>query len=326
MRHAAGLVAYNPRKMRYHKLDLNLLTVLDTLLEERSVARAAARLYISRPAVSNALARLRELLDDPLLVKTQGGMEPTGRALALIAPVREALAVIEAAVRQARGFDPAATQAELRVAMGDYVAEIFLPGLVQRLSQLAPRLVIAARYMRQDFFEYMPQFKLLIAGNHKPGLRSVDEAIRRRFHLLPFAVTIPPGERDPRLREKLKGEWPGILRWLVDGCLDWRRQGLAPPAAVTEATAAYLDAEDAVSAWADECCLRDPQVWESSSKLYASWKGWATRNGEPEGTVRRFSQTLEARGFTPARKKNGRGFQGLSIIRADNNLPYWVDR
>src|SRR5438045_959133 len=60
---------------------------------------------------------------------------------------------------------------------------------------------IPARFMRQDFFEYTPQFKLIIAGNHKPGLRSVDEAIRRRFNLIPFIVTIPPDERDETLPE-----------------------------------------------------------------------------------------------------------------------------
>jgi len=85
---------------------------------------------------------------------------------------------------------------------------------------------IAARFMRQDFFEFTPQFKLLIAGNHKPGLRSVDEAIRRRFHLVPFAVTIPAAERDLRLSEKLRAEWPGILKWMIAGCLDWQRDGL----------------------------------------------------------------------------------------------------
>jgi putative DNA primase/helicase len=77
---------------------------------------------------------------------------------------------------------------------------------------------IAARFMRQDFFEYVPQFKLLIAGNHKPGLRSVDEAIRRRFNLVPFTVTIPPEERDEGLPEKLKAELPGILAWMIRGC------------------------------------------------------------------------------------------------------------
>ena len=81
--------------------------------------------------------------------------------------------------------------------------------------------------MRQDYFEFTPQFKLVIAGNHKPGLRSVDEAIRRRFNLIPFTVAIPPAERDERLTEKLKAEWPGILAWMIEGCLDWQRHG--PP-------------------------------------------------------------------------------------------------
>ena len=87
---------------------------------------------------------------------------------------------------------------------------------------------IAARFMRQDFFESTPQFKLMIAGNHKPGLRSVDEAIRRRFHLVPFTVTIPPDERD-RTSMETQAEWPGILAWMIEGCLEWQRTGLAPP-------------------------------------------------------------------------------------------------
>lgn len=98
--------------------------------------------------------------------------------------------------------------------------------------------------MRQDFFTYQPQFKLLIAGNHKPTLRGVDEALRRRFHLIPFAVTIPAPERDADLAEKLKSEWGGILAWAIEGCLQWQRIGLAPPPAVTGATAEYLDSED----------------------------------------------------------------------------------
>ena len=103
--------------------------------------------------------------------------------------------------------------------------------------------------MRQDFFEYRPQFKLDISGNHKPSLRSVDEAIRRRFNLIPFTVTIPEEERDPELGDKLKAELPGILAWAIQGCLIWQAEGLSPPKAVTEATEAYLQAEDSVSAW-----------------------------------------------------------------------------
>jgi putative DNA primase/helicase len=79
-----------------------------------------------------------------------------------------------------------------------------------RIKALTGGDPITARFMRQDFFTYTPQFKLLIAGNHKPGLRNIDEAIRRRFHLLPFTVRIPPEERDPNLFDKLKAEWPAI--------------------------------------------------------------------------------------------------------------------
>jgi putative DNA primase/helicase len=77
--------------------------------------------------------------------------------------------------------------------------------------------------MRQDYFDYEPTFKLFIAGNHKPRLVSVDEAMRRRLLLVPFTVQIPPAERDPELARKLEPEWPAILRWCIDGCLEWQR-------------------------------------------------------------------------------------------------------
>ncbi len=186
-----------------------------------------------------------------------------------------------------------------------------------RIKALTGGDKIAARFMRQDFFEFTPAFKLLIAGNHKPGLRSIDEAIRRRFNLVAFAVTIPPNERDVALGETLKAEWPGILAWMIDGCAEWQRRGLDPPAIVTEATAAYLEAEDALAAWIDEACTRDPNAWASSAELFSSWKAWADRSGEFIGTIRRFTQTLEAHGFISQRKMNGRGFIGLRVVSRD---------
>jgi putative DNA primase/helicase len=176
---------------------------------------------------------------------------------------------------------------------------------------------IAARFMRADFFEFTPAFKLVIAGNHKPGLRSVDEAIRRRFHLVPFTVTIPEEKRDFELGEKLKEEWPGILQWMIDGCLDWQERGLAPPDAVTAATRAYLEAEDALSAWLDECCEQSPQEWEATNTLFSSWRSWADKAGEYAGTQKRFVQNLEGRGYLPERKRHGRGFRGLKVEMAD---------
>ncbi len=172
---------------------------------------------------------------------------------------------------------------------------------------------ITARFMRQDFFTFTPLFKLFIAGNHKPGLRGVDEAMRRRLNLIPFTVTIPAAERDHTLPERLKAEWPGILAWAIEGCLHWQRTGLRTPAAVIEATTDYLDAEDSLGLWIDECCERasapDPT---ESSKLFASWKQWAESAGETPGSHKRFSQALQSKGFIPRRMTGGKsGFDGI---------------
>jgi putative DNA primase/helicase len=173
---------------------------------------------------------------------------------------------------------------------------------------------IAARFMRQDFFHYTPQFKLIIAGNHKPGLRSVDEAIRRRFNLIPFTVTIPPEERDENLPAKLDAELPGILQWMIDSCLAWQKRGLSPPQAVTEATAQYLESEDTVTAWIEECSKRDPNAWEKTTALFGSWTQWATRAGEQIGTQKSFGQRLESKGIDFQRKIHGRGYRGLRLL------------
>lgn len=192
-----------------------------------------------------------------------------------------------------------------------------------RIKQLTGGDAVAARFMRQDFFEYTPAFKLVIAGNHKPSLRSVDESIRRRFHMIPFAVTIPIEERDPHLKEKLKAEWPGILAWMVAGCLDWQRSGLRPPQAVLDATAAYLEAEDAFSAWLEEKCQRDVKGWETSADLFASWKAWAELAGENPGSMKRFAQQIELNGAVPQRNMRARGFAGLQLIREAASEPFW---
>jgi putative DNA primase/helicase len=185
-----------------------------------------------------------------------------------------------------------------------------------RIKALTGDDPVAARFMRQDFFEYRPQFKLDISGNHKPSLRSVDEAIRRRFNLLPFAVTIPPEERDPELGEKLKVEQPGVMAWAIKGCLAWQAEGLNPPKIVTEATEAYLAAEDAIAAWIEECCERDINAFHSQAELFVSWKAWAERSGEYVGSQRGLMQKLEARGCTLSRNMKSRGLLGLKLIPA----------
>ena len=187
-----------------------------------------------------------------------------------------------------------------------------------RIKMLTGGDRVSARFMRQDFFEYLPQFKLLISGNHKPGLRSVDEAIRRRLNLVPFNITIPDAQRDTKLFDKLRVEWPGILAKMVVGCVEWQRIGLAPPAIVRDATAAYLENEDAVAAWIDDCCVRDVNAFETSDMLFASWKFWADANGEYVGNRRQFTEKLQNRGMRPDRPGkgggSGRGYRGLRIV------------
>jgi putative DNA primase/helicase len=173
---------------------------------------------------------------------------------------------------------------------------------------------IAARFMRQDFFEYVPQFKLFVAGNHKPGLRTVDEAVRRRFNLLPFDVTIPVAERDSELGEKLRMEWGGILQWMIEGCLAWQREGLRPPRAVSEATTNYLAAEDVFARWMEDRCDLKATHWTSTSSLFKSWQEWAEASGEFVGSMKRFSQTLESRGLKPKPTSKARGFLGIGLV------------
>jgi putative DNA primase/helicase len=188
-----------------------------------------------------------------------------------------------------------------------------------RIKALTGGDPITARFMRQDFFTFTPQFKLFIAGNHKPGLRNVDEAIRRRLHLIPFDVKIPADERDRALAEKLKAEWPGILAWAIEGCRHWQRNGLAPPHAVTKATDEYLEAEDAMGQWLAECCEQGPYRWASRADLFASWRQWAERVGEYVLPLKRFLQALETRGFVGARKHGGvRGFAGVDVMQPAN--------
>lgn len=172
---------------------------------------------------------------------------------------------------------------------------------------------IAARFMRQDFFEFVPQFKLVIAGNHKPGLRTVDEAMRRRFNLLPFTVTIPPRERDSELTERLRAEWGGILQWMIEGCLEWQRDGLNPPEAVRNATDQYMADEDSFGRWLDDCCVTKRGCWTPASALFQSWQQWCEKYSEHAGSQKRFSQNLESRGFVGERTSAARGFTGIAL-------------
>lgn len=193
-----------------------------------------------------------------------------------------------------------------------------------RIKALTGGDPISARFMRQDFFTFTPQFKLVVAGNHKPQLRNVDDAMRRRIHLIPFTVRIPEDERDDDLEEKLKAEWFAILGWMVQGAVEWGMTGLQPPETVRAATQDYFEEEDALSQWIAERCHVDAEASAPLAELFASWKSWAEAASEHAGSQKRFREALEGKGYEKTRLHGGRtGFYGLRPVPVEADQPPW---
>lgn len=183
-----------------------------------------------------------------------------------------------------------------------------------RIKQMTGGDRITARFMRQDFFTFIPTFKLTIVGNHKPVLHNVDDAARRRFNIVPF--TRKPARPDPQLEEKLKAEYPTILRWMIDGCLDWQKHRLVRPASVVEATDEYFSAQDLFAQWLQDDCDAEPgnsAKLENSTTLFQSWRSYAERAGESAGSQKAFAENLKRRGFEHFRSYVGRGFKGIRL-------------
>ena len=194
-----------------------------------------------------------------------------------------------------------------------------------RIKALTGGDAITARRMRQDFYPFQPKFKLLIAGNNKPALTTVDEAMRRRFHIIPFTVTIPPEKRDKSLHEKLRREWPGILKWMIQGCVEYcQRDGLDPPDRVIEATNQYLESQDLLAEWLQDECEIGAEYWEKPKLLFNSWKDWAYAANEPVGQQKDFKARMEAAGHIQLRDRaRGRFWDGIRVKPRESSEPDW---
>ena len=155
-----------------------------------------------------------------------------------------------------------------------------------RIKALTGGDAIKARRMRQDFFEFQPTHKLFVCGNHRPRLGGMRrQAIRRRFLMIPFDVTIPKEQRDQELPNKIiAAELPAILSWAVEGCIEWQRIGLAPPARVMAATDEYLASQEFLAQWIAECCITGPNESAANRELFADWKRHADETHEYIGT------------------------------------------
>lgn len=151
--------------MNIENFDLNLLVCFDALMRERNVSRAAAQLNISQPAMSNSLKRLRSLLEDPLLVRTTRGMEPTERALELEPLIRQSLSYAEAALSPMDDFNPLASQRVFRILVSDYVEGTLISSLVKHLQVHAPHVTLDVLTLSDASFQDLEKGKVDLAIN-----------------------------------------------------------------------------------------------------------------------------------------------------------------
>ena len=165
------------------------------------------------------------------------------------------------------------------------------------IKQLTGGDRITARFMRRDFFEFDPTFKLWLSVNHKPRIRGTDTAIWRRIRLIPFSVTIPENERISDMGAKLKAEFPGILVWAVQGAKMWLKEGLKPPDSVDKATADYRKESDTIGQFIDECCELGEHETVTKADLYKRFSEWAEESGEQVPRKNEFGACIAERGF-----------------------------
>ncbi|MEC0543570.1 phage/plasmid primase, P4 family, partial [Bacillus glycinifermentans] len=173
---------------------------------------------------------------------------------------------------------------------------------------------MSARFLRQEYFEFTPEFKVFFTTNHKPIIKGGDNGIWRRIKLIPFTVTIPEEKTDPDLPEKLKSEMPGILRWAVEGCLKWQKEGLKDPKAIKNATQGYREDMDILGPFINENCTIHEDAKIEAKTLYENYKKWCFQNDEIDLKNRSFYRQLEIRGY---KKENGAKnkvyFHGLTL-------------
>ena len=181
------------------------------------------------------------------------------------------------------------------------------------VKQVTGQDKIACRRLYGDIFEFIPQFKAIVATNHLPVIRGDDHAIWRRIRLIPFTVTIPDEEQDRDLIDSFGNELPSILNWALDGLHAYQREGLSPPTCVVEATKEYRSEMDIIGDWIAECCVEGSAFQASMKDVYSSYRVWCISSGHFPFSKKRFGQRLRGRGITDGRNSRGRFYVGLAL-------------
>lgn len=177
---------------------------------------------------------------------------------------------------------------------------------------------VLARFLRQEYFEFVPEFKVFFTTNHKPVIGGLDEGIWRRVKLIPFNLNLPSHKRDKRLPEKLSLEMPGILNWAIEGCMKWQQGRLKEPKVVAEATGQYKEDMDILAPFLDEVCYIDEPENEAirieAKELYNVYERWCFNSGERALGNRSFYRMLETKGFGKTKgQKNKTFLTGITL-------------
>lgn len=182
-----------------------------------------------------------------------------------------------------------------------------------RIKELTGGDTVGARFLYKEAFDFKPQFKLWIRGNHKPQIRGTDDGIWRRFALIHLGIQIPEAERDAGLQAKLLAELPGILAWAVRGAVEWYEGGLRMPDSVRGAVAEYRSEMDTLGDFLAEMCVIGPRYRCSNKAIYSAYEKWCEESGTRPMSKKALGSALGERGFKHDKSGSVRGWWGLGL-------------
>jgi len=177
---------------------------------------------------------------------------------------------------------------------------------------------VSARLMRKDNITYYPQFKMMVVSNNRPKILKVDDAMKRRFNIIPF--NFKPKVVDMDLEQNLVEEYPQILQWMIDGCRDWQQNGFVKPQCVLKETEEYFAEQDLTGLWIEENCEVMEDAIEQGGALFQNWKEFMVSMGENKGlNTTRFGNEMktkmESYDFDKRRFEGGVRYRGIRLKR-----------
>ena len=211
-------------------------------------------------------------------------------------------------------------RARLAIAVESGEGDSLDEGLIKTVSG-GDHIYARAMYAKQGI-EFTPEFLLMLATNHKPVIKGTDYAIWRRLILIPFERSFKKDNRDRNLADQLNNERVGIIRWMVQGCMDWRVNGLSPPAKVRIATEEYRGEMDILGDWIEASCNEIQGAVTPTRDLYRNYKDWCESEGQRAFGNRWFGRNLANKGYTDKKTNGVRCRVGLQLNQVVQNYHF----